>query len=76
MGFQFPSPSTAISLNDLGPIESNALKGVHGNEDDTTVGVYTMLRVSIPNSVKHWIQVDCLPNAKTRAEHAPEGSLR
>lgn len=76
MRLQFPSPSTTISLNDLGSIESNALEGVHGNEDDTTVGVYAVLCVSIPNGVKHCTQVGYLLNAKTRAEHAPEGSLR
>ena len=53
MGLQLPSLTASIRLDDLGAIEVDALEGIDGNEDDTTVGVYAMLRVAISDGVEN-----------------------
>ena len=51
MGLQFPSPSTTVCLNDFRAIEGDALEGIHGNKDNSTVGINTMLSISVPNGM-------------------------
>ena len=52
MWLEFASPSTVVCLDDFGTIESDALEGVHGNEDDSGVRVDAVLGVTIADCVK------------------------
>jgi hypothetical protein len=58
VGLKFSSPSPTVRLDDLGAILSNALKWVHGNQNNATICVDTMLSIAIPNSVKDWTNVE------------------
>lgn len=53
MGFKFSSLSSAVGLDDLGSIESDALEWVYGNEDNSTVCVDAMLGIAIPDCMKN-----------------------
>ena len=46
-----PSPS-AVGLNKLRSIESNALKRIDGDEYDSAIGVDAMLSITITNRMK------------------------
>jgi hypothetical protein len=48
------SPSSTVRLDDLGTILGNALKRVHRDQNDATIGIDTMLGIAVPNSVKDW----------------------
>lgn len=69
MGFQFASFPPAVRLNDLRSIESNALEGVNCDEDDTTVGVYAVLGISISDGMQHFQGSICAPNQPIQGGH-------
>ena len=75
MWFEISSPSSTVRLYDLGAIHGNALKRVHRNQNDATIGVDTMLCIAVPNGVEDWADIEgqvCYPDGR----NAPEGSLR
>lgn len=51
--FKLSSPPSAVGLDNLGSIESDALERVDGNEDDSTVCVDAMLGIAIPDCMKN-----------------------
>lgn len=53
MWFKLSSPPSAVCLDNLGSIESDALEGVYGNEDDSTVCVDAMLGITVPDCMKN-----------------------
>jgi len=58
VGFEFSSLPSAVSLNDLGAILGDALKRVHGNQDNATISIDAMLGIAVPNGMKHWTNVE------------------
>ena len=75
MWLEFSSPSSTVRLDDLGVIHGNALKWVHRNQNDATIGIDTMLCIAVPNGVKDWGENEgrkYYPDGRS----APEGSLR
>ena len=52
MWFEFASPPAVVCLYDFRTIESDALEGVHGNEDDSGIRVDAVLGVTIADCVK------------------------
>ncbi len=72
---EIPSPSSAVRLNDLRTILGNALKRVHRNQNDATIGVDTMLRIAVPDGVENWAEIEGRMYYLD-GQSAPEGSLR
>ena len=54
MWFEISPPPAVVSLNNLRPIESDALEGVDSNEDDSRVSIDAMLSVTIADCMKDW----------------------
>lgn len=50
---ELSSTATIIRLNDLRSIEGDALEGIHGNQDDTTVGIDAMLGITVSNGMQY-----------------------
>jgi hypothetical protein len=57
VGLKFSSPSSTISLDNLRAILGDTLKGVHGDQNDATISIDTMLCIAVPNGVKDWTRV-------------------
>jgi hypothetical protein len=72
---EFSSLSSTVRLDDLGAILGNALKRVHRNQNDATIGIDTMLCIAVPNGVKDWAEIEGGMDILDR-RRAPEGSLR
>ena len=53
MRLEFTTSSTIVRLDDLGAVKSDALEGVHGDENNAGVCVYAMLGISISDGVEH-----------------------
>ena len=54
MWFEISPPPAVVSLDNLRPIESDALEGVDSNEDDSGVSIDAMLSVTIADCMKDW----------------------
>lgn len=52
MGFELASPAAIVCLDNFWAIEGDALEGVDSDEDDTGVGVDTVLCVTIADGMK------------------------
>jgi hypothetical protein len=53
VGFKFSSLSSTVCLDDFGAILGKTLKGVHGNQNNATVCIDTMLSISVANGVEY-----------------------
>jgi hypothetical protein len=53
MGLKIASLSAAVGLNNLGAIHGDALEGIDGNKYNTTVGIYTVLSISVANGMEN-----------------------
>lgn len=53
MRLEFTTSSTIVRLDDLGAVKSDALEGVHGDENNAGVCVYAMLGISISDGVEN-----------------------
>jgi hypothetical protein len=69
-----PPPST-VGLNNFRSIESNALKRIDSNENNSAVSINAMLSVTIANRMKDYLQLMAVGCAKGTA-HVPDGSFR
>jgi hypothetical protein len=54
MWFKLASLSAGVCLNDIGAIQGDALERVDSNEHNTTVGIDTVLRISIANGMEDY----------------------
>lgn len=54
MRLEFPSPSTAVCLNDLWTIKSDSLERIHGYKDNARVCINAMLGIAIANGMENW----------------------
>jgi hypothetical protein len=51
------SPSSTVSLDDLRAILGDTLKRVHGDQNNATISVDTMLCIAVPNGMKDYAQI-------------------
>ena len=53
MRLKLPSLPPTICLNDLGSVQRDALEGIDSYQHNTTVCIYTVQSIAIPDRVQH-----------------------